>query len=174
MPKTKAQKQETVQALTARLKEAKGAVFATFAGIKAGDTLALRREAKKEGVYYTVAKKTLLGLALKSAGVEVDPHSIQGSIAFAASNTDPVSSARVLAAFAKTHHTFMLAGGILEGKVIDEAGVRALAALPGRQELLAGLVRTLNAPVSGLVQVCAGTLRSLLYVLKAAGEARHG
>lgn len=170
MPKTRAQKQETIQDLTARLIAAKGAVFATFSGIKMAETFALRREAKKEGVYYTVAKKTLLGRAFKEAGVQIDPHTIEGSIAVAVSAEDPIAPARVLATFAKTHEGFKVAGGLLEGKVIDRGGVVALAALPPRAALLGQLVGTLQSTVSGFVRVLAGNVRGLVQVLRAVSE----
>ena len=73
----------------------------------------------------------------------------------------------MIADFAKGRDTLTIAGGILEGKMVDAASIKALAKLPTRQQLLGQLVGTLNAPISGFVNVLASTIRSLPNVLNA-------
>jgi len=78
---------------------------------------------------------------------------------------DEVSAARIVNNFSKTHEILQVFGGVLEGKFISVAMVKSLANLPSKQELLAKLVGSINAPVSGFVNVLAGNLRGLVGVL---------
>ncbi len=168
MPKSKLQKKETVSALTEGLKQAKAVVFANFQGLTVAKTEELRKNSRKENIDMLAAKKTLVKRALEEAGVTgIDPMVFQGGVATFIAKSDEISAAKVVNTFAKANDIVTIYGGILEGKFIDAAGVKALAALPGRQELLSKMVGSLNAPISGFVNVCAGTIRGLLNVLNA-------
>lgn len=167
MAKTRAKKEKTLEALTTSLQGMRSMVFAQYEGLKVCDVEELRRTLAKENVEYTVAKKTLLGLALKNAGLSIDPHAISGNFATIISHDDEVAPARILATFAKDHEALKITAGILEGKLMDRAAIIALAKLPSKQELLAKVVGSINAPISGLVNVLAGNLRGLLNVLTA-------
>lgn len=168
MPKSKLQKKETVGALSEGLKQAKAVVFANFQGLTVAKTEELRKNSRKENVDVLAAKKTLVKRALDEAGITgVDPMVFQGGVATFLAKGDEISAAKVVNTFAKTNDVVTIYGGILEGKFIDAAGVKALAALPGRQELLSKMVGSLNAPISGFANVCAGTIRGLLNVLNA-------
>lgn len=170
MPKSKQQKQETVHDLTTGLKQAKGVVFANFQGLTVAKTEELRKNARQEGVTMLAAKKTLVKRALEDAGLSgVDLGSFKGGVATFV-GPDEVTPAKVVATFAKKNDVVTIFGGILEGKFIDQTMVKNLSALPGKQELLAMVVRSMNAPVSGLVNVSAGIMRSLLNVLTAYQE----
>ncbi len=166
MAKTKIQKQETVKSLEEGLKAAKAVVFANFQGLKVTEAEELRRECRKNNITVIAAKKTLVKRACETAGLkEVDPKVFAGGVATFMALGDEVSAAKVVNTFSKTHEVVQLFGGILEGKFIDTAMVKNLAGLPSKQELLAKLVGTLNAPVSGFVNVLAGNLRGLVGVL---------
>lgn len=155
-----------MQSLTAGLKQAKGVVFANFQGLTVADSEELRRNARQEDIQVLAAKKTLVKRAMDEAGFgDVDVSVFQGGIAAFMGTGDEIAPAKVVSTFAKTHEVVKVFGGILEGKFIDSAIVKRLAALPGRQELLAKMVGSLNAPISGFANVCAGTLRNLLNVL---------
>ena len=165
MPKTRNEKQTTVTSLTSGLKTAKAVVFANFQGLKVSEAEELRKQCRKEKVEMLAAKKTLLKRACEEAVLSgVDPMVFKGGVA-TFFGTDEVSSAKIVNTFAKTHEILAVFGGLLEGKFIDAAGVKSLAALPSKQELLGQLVGTLNAPVSGFVNVLAGNLRSFVSVL---------
>lgn len=167
MAKSRQQKEETLKTLKEKLAQAKSVVFASFAGLKAKEIEDLRSRVRKEGMTYTVAKKTLMKKAFDEAGVAgTNPKSLTGSIG-TLFGQDEVSGAKLLDTFRKDHEALKLLGGILENKFVDAAGVLALAKLPGKQELLAKLAGTLQAPISGFVNVLAGNLRNLLNVLGA-------
>jgi large subunit ribosomal protein L10 len=169
MPKTRAQKAEIVSGIAHQFRGMKGAVFTSVAGYTMEDADNLRAKGREVGVKSFVAKKTLLERALKEAGVEADIGGLEGSILTSVGAQDEVSAAKLVAAFlkGKKDTPMQMVGGILEGRLVDAASVKTLAQLPGKQELLAQLVGTLNAPVSGFVNVLAGNLRGLVTVLGA-------
>ncbi len=168
MPKSKQQKQVTVTTLEDGLKQAKGVVFANFQGLTVAQSEELRKEARKENINVLAAKKTLVKRALDDMGLEgVDTKVFQGGVATFMGNGDEVSAARVVHTFAKKNEVVTIFGGILDGKFIDAAMVKSLASLPGKKELLGKLVGSLNAPISGFVQVNAAIVRSLFNVLNA-------
>lgn len=170
MPKTRQEKQDVVEKLTEALRKMRSVVFTNYEGLTVPQIEKLRRLLEEEGVHYTVAKKTLLKIALEQAGLKIDPKNILGNFATVMSFGDEVAPARILAKFAKENEALKVTAGILEGKLIDAAMVLALAKLPSKQELLGKLVGTLNAPISGFVNVLAGNLRNFIYVLNAIKE----
>lgn len=165
MAKTRQQKELSVKQLADVLKTAKLAVFASVDGLKITDTDELRKNCRAQKVSYIVSKKTLLKRALKDVGIEVSDEALKGGVALIAGMEDEVAPAQIAAQFAKKRDVMKFLGGVLEGKAIDVNMVTALAALPSKKALLAQLVGTLNAPVSGFVNVLAGNLRSLVGVL---------
>lgn len=172
MPKTRVQKQGTVEELVDVLKGAKSAVFATYEKLPVKEIETLRRSAKEQGVYYMVVKKTLLQIAMKEAGYDVDAKAIPGNFATLFGFEDEVAPAKIVAAFAKEHEAMKIVGGALERKSMDAASVKALAKLPNKQELRGMFVHTLQAPITGFVNVLAGNLRGLVQVLNAIKESK--
>ena len=166
MPKTRIEKEATIKTLLAGLKSAKGVVFANFQGLTVAETEELRGNCRQENISVLVAKKTLVKRALAEFGQEsVDPKTFVGGIASFMGQNDEVLPAKLVNDFAKKHEAVKLFGGILEGKFIDATMVKSLATLPSKQELLSKLVGSINAPVSGLINVLAGSLRNLVSVL---------
>lgn len=172
MPKTRVQKEAIVTELADKLKRMKAAVFTSVSGYTMDDANALRAKGRETGVELTVAKKTLLTRALSQGGYTVDESKLQGSILTTMGFNDEIAAAKLMASFLKDREGITLVGGILEGKFVGADAVKHLATLPGKQELLAKLVGSLNAPVSGLVNTLAGNLRNLVYVLNAVKEAK--
>lgn len=173
MPKSKQQKLETVASLVQNLKQSKGVVFANFQGLTVAESEELRRECRKENVVALAAKKTLVKRALSEAGMpEMALADFKGGVATFLGLTDEVAPAKIVSTFAKKHEVVSVFGGLLEGKFIDAAMVKSLSLLPSKQQLLAKLVGTLNAPVSGFVNVLAGNLRGLVSVLNNISEAK--
>ena len=173
MPKTRAEKHAIVDELTSTIKESKAAVFASFTNLSVADAEALRTQCREADVKYVVAKKRLMNIAFKNAGHDdVDTAQFEGNVAVAFGMSDEVASAKTLDTFAKDHEGFQLLGGILEGRYIDQAGVNSLAKLPSRDELLAKLAGSMNAPMSGLVNTLAGVPRNLVQVLNAIKESK--
>lgn len=172
MPKTRAEKEANVQALVAELKAMKSIVFANYEKLPVSDIEALRKLCKAEGVSYTVAKKTLLKQAFAQAGIAIDPKAVEGNFATLIATVDEVAPAKIVMKFAKDHEALAVKGGILEGMLVDTKAIVALSKLPGKQELLAKLVGSINAPVSGFVNVLAGNLRGLVTVLTRIQESK--
>jgi large subunit ribosomal protein L10 len=168
MAKTKQQKQQTVKDLTERLKKAKSLVFFNFDNLKVKEVEELRKNCRVENVDYLVAKKTLMKIAFKEAGItEVDPKTFDKGVAIAFGYGDEVAPARIVQDFAKEHEALYTVGGVLEDKYVNRDKILELAKLPSKDELLAKVVGSIKAPVSGFVNALAGNLRNLVYVLNA-------
>jgi large subunit ribosomal protein L10 len=166
------QKQTLVSEVAEHIEASKSMVFVNFRGLSVADTQTMKKELRQAGVRYRVMKKRLFDRAAKEAGKEVFVKQFGGQFAVAISMEDEVSAAKILKTFSKKHESLELLGGVLENKMISQEEVFALAALPSKQELLAKLVGSMNAPVSGLVQVLSGNIRGLACALKAIAEAK--
>ncbi|MFZ5982621.1 MAG: 50S ribosomal protein L10 [Patescibacteria group bacterium] len=167
---TKSQKEQLVKDLTSKLKNSKGVVFSDFTGLSVKNMTELRRALRAEGIEIQVLKKTLITLALKDAGIELDANKMEGQLAIAVSDQDEVATAKIIAKFAKASENLKIVGGLLGKEILSKEEVSDLAKLPSKEELLAKLVGTIKAPVSGFVNVMAGNLRGLVNVLKAISD----
>lgn len=174
MPKSKQQKQEIFRDLTVRLEKAKSAIFTSFNGLGVKDNEALRASLNADNSEYYAAKKTLLKRALEAQKYEgVDDSQFNGQVAVTFGYADEVAPAKILAEFMKANEgKIEFLGGILENRFISAASVKELATLPSKEQLYAQIVGSINAPVSGFVNVLAGNLRSLVRVLSAIQEAK--
>lgn len=166
---TKDQKKQLVKDLAEKIKTAKSVVFADFRGLKVKDLSELKKELRKSNASFKVTKKTLMKIAFKDAGINFDPEKLEGQIAVSLSD-DEVSAAKTINIFSKKNENIKIVGGFVGEKKMSIEEMIALAKLPSREELLAKLVGTLNAPVSRFVNVLAGNLRGLVQVLKAVAE----
>jgi large subunit ribosomal protein L10 len=169
---TKDQKKKIVKDLTEKIKTGKVMIFSDFTGTTVGGMKELRDELRKTGATYKVTKKKLIDLAFKDAGIEADSIGLEGQIGLAIGQEDEVSAAKVLGQFSKKNKNFKILRGVLDNKIISDKEVIALASLPSREELLARFVGSINAPVSGFVNVLAGNLRNFVGVLKAIAETK--
>ena len=173
MAKTKQEKQDIVKDFTEKVKNSKSLVFANFAGLSVKETEELRKKCRTENVGYMVAKKTLMKIAFKEADIkDVDPKTFDNSIATVFGFEDEVAPARIVQEFSKEHEALQAFGGILEGLFVDQAKVIELSKLPSKEQLLAMVVGSIKAPVSGFVNVLSGNLRNLVYVLSAVKESK--
>jgi len=172
MPKTKQQKEEAVKMLSDNIKNAKSVVFANFQGLKVKESEELRQKCREQNIGIVASKKTLVKKALADAGFDVDTKSFEGGVSALFGLEDEVAPAQVVNNFAKDHKVVSFFGGVLEGNFIDAAKVTELSKLPSKQELYAKLVGSINAPVSGFVNVLAGNIRNLVSVLNNIKEAK--
>lgn len=146
------QKQEQVAALAEKIKNSAAGVVVDYRGITVADDTKLRRELREAGVEYAVIKNNILRRAAEEAGMsELATHMV-GTTAFACSKEDPIVAAKILDKYIAAHPTtkFALRAGYMDGKVLDKAGVEAVAKLPGKQELLTMLCMALNGNIRGL------------------------
>ncbi|MFH1866516.1 MAG: 50S ribosomal protein L10 [Patescibacteria group bacterium] len=168
MAKTRQQKEASVAQVVKMLEGAKGAVFVDFTGLKVKEISELRRNLREQQIEYEVVKKSLLKKVLEQVKLEgVSVEQFSGSVSLATSPADEVAAARIIAAFAKTHDKMAVLGGLMDKSYINIERVKALANLPGRQELLGQVVGTVSAPVSDFLRVLAGNLRGLVQVISA-------
>lgn len=158
-----------VNEMKEKLQSAQGAVLVGFTGLSVADVTKLRRKFREGNVEYKVIKNTLTRIAANEVGYEGLSEFLEGPTALAYSTEDAVAPAKILKEFIKETKTEALTVkvGICDGQVIDAAGVEALANLPSREELLAKLVGSMQAPISGLVNVLQGNIRNMVYVLDA-------
>ena len=174
MPKTKEQKRTVLHELKDKISRAKSIIFTKYNALTVKDNEELRVKLREENNEYYVAKKTLFNLALKDKAIEgLDVKNFEGRIAAIFGYDDEVSPAKIVGEFKKDKEKtekIEFVGGILENKFIDANEVANLATLPSKQALYAKIVSSINAPVSGFVNVLAGNIRNLVQVLKAVGE----
>ncbi len=164
---TKKQKQEIVEELAGKIKRQKSLIFTDAKGVKVKDVQAVRKELKKLDAEYKVAKKTLIDLALKKEGKEINLSEFSGSLASSFGYNDPISLIKVLTKLAKTNDKFKILGGMVEGRVLSASEIKELSKIPSKEILLAKLVGSIKSPISGFANVLQGNLRNLVGVLNA-------
>lgn len=145
-------KQAQVAELAERIKGSIAGVVVDYKGINVEDDTKLRKELREAGVEYTVVKNTLLKRAAEAAGLEGIDAVLEGTTAIATSADDYVASARILQKYADGHDNFTLKTGYLDGEVIDNAKLTALAKLPSREVLLATVCSVFNAPIAAFAR----------------------
>lgn len=167
MPKTRAQKEQLLSAFSDRVGRSQSVVFVSTIGIKVDDIEMMRDSLFEHSLQLQVAKNSILKLALEELKIEVPQELLDQPLALIYSYEDVVAAPKQTVAFRKEIEALNLLGGIADGTFITPAQVEAYAKLPSREQLLAQLVGTLNAPLVGVVNVLAGNLRGLVNVLTA-------
>ncbi len=166
---TKDQKKQLVKDLVRDIDVSKSVVFVDYRGLKVKDFTQLKRELRASDVKLRVFKKTLIQKALEDLGIESNIKKMEGQLALAFS-ADEIAGAKIINKFGKTNENLKILAGILEKKIVEAAKIKALAGLPGREELLAKMVGTLSAPLTGFINILNGNMRSLVQVLKRINE----
>jgi large subunit ribosomal protein L10 len=145
------QKQAVVSEVATQLGSAQAVIVAEYRGLDVGAVTELRSKARKSGVYLRVLKNTLARRAVKGTPFEKLSEQMAGPLMYGIAQ-DPVAGAKVLAAFARDHERFVIRGGAMPNVLMSVKDVKALATLPSRDELLAKLAGTLQAPIAKLVR----------------------
>lgn len=167
------EKKQLVDQLALKIKEAKAIVLADYRGLTVDQDTQMREAFRKEGLEYKVYKNTLTSLAAKQNDLEELTPYLVGPTAIAFSYTDPIAPAKMVSEFAKKFDKLELKAGVVEGKVIDVNTVKELANLPSKEELIAKMLGSLNAPITGFVNVLNGNLRGLVVALDAIKEQKE-
>ena len=145
-------KKELVEQIKSELKEAKSIVFVDYRGITVAEDTAMRKEFRENGVTYKVFKNRLLTRALDSLGITgYDPKMFEGTTAVAF-GSDEIAPAKIFCKHQKDLKKMAVKFGIVDGQIMDQAQMEALAAIPSKEILIAMLLGTLNAPVAGLAR----------------------
>lgn len=145
------QKKQVVEDVSAVVSTSTTAVIAEYRGMTVEQMKVLRREAHDNNVYVRVVKNTLLRRAVKGTDFECLDELLVGPLAFAASE-DPVAVAKILDKYAKQFNALNIKAGSIAGSLLTEADIKALAQLPSRDELLAKLLGTMQAPIAKFVR----------------------
>src|SRR6186997_3085756 len=141
------QKQAVVAEVAKEISGAQAIIMAENRGMKVADMTQLRAKARASGVYFRVVKNTLVRRAVEQTPFATMADQMVGPLAYGI-GPDPVAVAKVLNDFARGNDKFVITGGALPGQMMTAKQIAALAALPSRDELIAKLMGTLQAPVA--------------------------
>ena len=155
----------SLEELKARFEQAQSTLLTEYRGLSVAETTELRRALGSE-VTYSVAKNTMIKLAAREAGIELDESLLTGPTAIAFVNGEAVDAAKAMKDFGKDHKNFVIKGGYMDGATIDAAQVEAIAELDNRETTLAKLAGAMqgslakaaglfNAPASQVARLAA-------------------
>ena len=144
-------KKAVVAEVSAQVANAETIAIAEYRGIEVGDLTVLRKKARESGVYLRVLKNTLVRRAVAGTPFAGLADEMVGPLLYSISE-DAVAAAKVLNDFAKTNDKLVLKAGAYNGSKLDTVGIKALASIPSREELLSKLAYVMKAPVSGLAR----------------------
>jgi large subunit ribosomal protein L10 len=170
--RTRVDKEAEVSELRERVSRANTLILADYRGLTVADANDLRGRLRAVGegnIEYRVTKNTLLRIALSGTGLRGIDALLEGPSAIAIAFDEPLPLAKALVNYAKENEKFEIKGGFIEGEVVNLAEIRALAELPGKDELRAQLMSAIQAPMQNL----ASTLYALLGNVRNALEQRQ-
>lgn len=148
-------KQPIVDTIKEQIQDAQGVVLVDYRGITVEQDTALRKQMRESDVVYKVYKNTMIKRAIE--GTEFEPLSseLEGPTAIAISKTDATAPARILAKFATDNKlkTLALKSGVVEGKYYDKDGIKVIATIPSRDELLAKFLGSIQSPIANFARV---------------------
>ncbi|EGL17092.1 MULTISPECIES: 50S ribosomal protein L10 [Paenibacillus] len=142
-----AEKEQIVSDLSEKLRASSCTIVTDYRGLNVAQVTELRKQLREAGVEFQVLKNSMVRRATATAELtELDAH-LTGPTAIAFSKDDVVAAAKILNNFAKKNESLSIKAGVVEGKVVDVAQIKALADLPSREGLLSMLLSVLQAPV---------------------------
>jgi large subunit ribosomal protein L10 len=164
------QKEQLVNELAEKLKNSVSGVLVDYKGITVENDTKIRAELRKAGVFYAVKKNSVISRAVKQVGLGDLDSVLSGSTAIAISESDLTAPAKILAKFADANDKFSIKAGFIEGRAVSADEIGELAKLPSKEVLVAKFLGSMNAPISGFVNVLNGNLRGLVVALNAITE----
>ncbi len=167
------EKKAVVTEVSAEIAKAQGIVVAEYRGLGVGSMTELRAKARKSGVYLRVLKNTLARRAVAGTPFEQLAGQMVGPLVYGISS-DPVATAKVLNEFAKANEKLVIKAGAMPNAVITAKEVKALASMPSREQLIARLLGTMQAPVAQFVRTLNEVPSRLVRTLAAVRDQRAG
>jgi large subunit ribosomal protein L10 len=165
MALTREKKQKIIEELEEKLRRQKSFIFIDFTGLKVKDFSDLRKKIKNEKGEVKVAKKTLLDLALKKSGFEINVKDLRGEIAVVFSFLDDVSLLKTLFQFSQNNPNLKILAGFFEKRFLGGEEIVNLAKLPGKRELLGKLVTIISSPLANFIYSLKFNLKGLVNIL---------
>ena len=167
-------KKTVVAEIRDKLGRAQSVVLIDYRGLTVEEVTDLRNQFRKAGVEYAVLKNTMLTLAARDLGIRGLEDYLKGPTAVAFGYQDPVAPAKIITEYLKKNKKISVKCGMVDRKVVDQAGVTALAELPPREVLIAKLMGSMNALITGFVGVLSGVLRKFVYAVEAVRKQKAG
>jgi len=167
------QKQAVVSEVAAKLAGAQAVIVAEYRGLNVERVTQLRAKARKSGIYLRVLKNTLARRAIKGTPFEQLSESMIGPLMYGISQ-DPVAGAKVLSEFARENELFVIKAGAMPNAMMSAQDIKALAQLPSREQLIATLLGTLQAPMAKLVRTLNEVPARFVRTLAAVRDAKSG
>lgn len=152
MPKSKQQKNEDLAELTSKLKEAKSVVLSGYRGTTVKDITKFRSNLRKENIFSKVYKLSLIKKALKAVGIDGEISDHKMPVILSVSAEDETTPARLIKNFSKDVKTISILEGVVDGKLVKQETVMALASLPTKDQLRAQFMSVLNGPISAFAR----------------------
>lgn len=165
MALSKQKKAEKVSQLAKELENSTSAIIGTFTKLTVAQDFELRKTVRAAGGRYRVLKNTLAGRAAQGTKIEAALQNLKGVSSVAYTSGDPVALAKALSTWVTENAEFTFKLGIVDGKVINISEIKALATMPGREEIFSKLLFLINAPAQRLATVISATGRDLAVVL---------
>jgi large subunit ribosomal protein L10 len=163
-------KEQTVAEIKERFARASSVILVDYRGLTVKELQELRGKLRDSGSELKVYKNTLTEIAMRELAMPDLGALLEGPSAFTFSYGDPVAPAKTLMAYAKDHKALEVKGGFIERSITDADGVKALASLPTREELIAKLLGTMQNPAASFVRVLAGPAGAFARVIKAIAD----
>jgi large subunit ribosomal protein L10 len=145
------EKAVVIEEVSAEVAKAQSIVIAEYRGLDVASVTVLRKTARESGVYLRVLKNSLARRAVAGTAFEPLAEQLTGPLIYGIS-TDPVAAAKVIAGFAKSNDKLVIKAGALPNNLLNQEGVKALATMPSREELLSKLLGTMQAPIAQFVR----------------------
>ncbi|MDO5713863.1 MAG: 50S ribosomal protein L10 [Tissierellia bacterium] len=162
-----------VEEIKEKIEGSQSLVLVNYRGLDVAEVNELRSKYREAGVDYKVYKNTMMRRAFEALGHEDFLEYLKGPSAVAFGVEDMVAPAKITSEFAKDHDAIEIKAGIVDGDIIDAAGVESLAKLPAKEVLIAQFLGGLNAPIQGLANVMDGTIAGFARVLNAIAEQKE-
>lgn len=160
-------KEERVSEIKERFNGSEAVIMADYRGLSVKQMEELRVRVREAGGEIKIYKNTLTEIAIRELALPSMDEFLAGPTAFVFIASDPVAPAKALTTFAKDNQALEIKGGFVQSQIVDSAGVKAIASLPTREELLAKLLGTMLNPLTGTVRVLSGPARAFVTVADA-------
>ena len=146
-------KKPIVDEISELLNGAQSAVIVDYRGLTVEQDTALRKQLREAGVTYKVYKNTMINFAIKGTEFEELGKHLEGPTALAVSKDDATAPARILYKFAQTAEALELKAGVVEGTYYDQDGIKVIATVPSRDELISKFLGSIQSPITNFARV---------------------